>query len=72
MNMEVDVFTAYWNAITAIEAQEMLVEMTLHDWPKMKKNSRTELHRKIHKQAYPYLEARTITPQELARMLNGK
>lgn len=31
----------------------MLVKMTLQDYPNMKKNQRSSLHRKIHTMAYP-------------------
>jgi hypothetical protein len=52
-----------------LEAQETLCDMTLADWPNMRRASREELHRKTHKAAYPVTYSKPVTVAELAKML---
>jgi hypothetical protein len=52
-----------------LEAQETLRAMSMADWPNMKRSAREELHRKIHKAAYPVTYSKPVTVQELAKML---
>jgi len=52
-----------------MESQEMLRDMTMMDWPHMKKGSREELHRKLHRAAYPSTYSTPVSVQELAKML---
>ena len=52
-DLTIDQFESFWQAITPIEAQDMLTQFTILDWPNMKKEARQSLHRKIHKQAFP-------------------
>jgi hypothetical protein len=42
-----------WEAITIIEAQDQLALLSALDWPNMKKQKRQELHRDLHRKAYP-------------------
>jgi hypothetical protein len=46
----------YWLAITAIEAQEALVQMQVADYPHAKPEQRKRVYRKMHKLAYPRFE----------------
>jgi len=68
--MPVNVFDEYYMAITTLEAQEMLVEMRLSDYPNMKKNDRSKLHRQMFKLAYPKTE--TASSQDVAAWIKGK
>lgn len=43
----------FYEAITVIEAQDMLVAMKLADWPRAKPESRKQFHRETRKLAYP-------------------
>jgi hypothetical protein len=60
-----------WLAITQIEAQEQLKQMTIADWPNMKKAARTKLHKELHSQAYPseLRKKNYITPEQLQKVL---
>lgn len=39
----------YWEAITNLEAQEMLLQMKLHDYPYMDKQPRIKFYREMEK-----------------------
>jgi len=41
------------NAVKQLEAQEMMVKMQAHDYPNLKKDDKTRIHRRIHRIAYP-------------------
>lgn len=60
-----------WEAITVIEAQEQLKNMTLMDWPNLKKAQRTKLHKELCKNAYPseIRKKNYISPEELLKVL---
>lgn len=47
-------FNKYWNAIIPLEAQELLTNLTLHDFPHLKKEKRSKVHKQLHKQAFPF------------------
>ncbi len=53
LEMPNDLFLQFWNSITVIEARDMLSQMTIGDYPQMKKENRTSIHKKIYKLAYP-------------------
>ncbi len=57
--------------MTSIEAQEQLKLMTVADWPNMKKQTRSKVHRELFKQAYPseVRKKNYITPEELQKVL---
>jgi len=57
----------YYEAITTIEAQEMLLDMTVVSYPKMKDRDRSKLHKDIHSKAYPEQEEKTISFAEFAQ-----
>lgn len=43
----------YWEAITSLEAQEMLLQMKLHDYPYMEKQPRLKFYRQMEKLSAP-------------------
>tara|TARA_S200002703_G_scaffold48346_1_gene41767 strand:+ start:4908 stop:5165 length:258 start_codon:yes stop_codon:yes gene_type:complete len=50
-NMPVDEFQVYWEQITKLEAQEMLIQMTIADYPALKGHQRTNLYNKVKSHA---------------------
>ena len=60
----------FWDLITRIEAQEMLKALTIQDWSHMKKDKRSSLHRKLHKQAFPE-DHKAITLEEYMKQSGG-
>lgn len=57
--------------ITVIEAQEMLKQLTVQDWPNQKPRSRERLHKQLYKKAYPdiFNEGKRVSVDSLARAL---
>lgn len=53
------------NAADAIEAQETLTHFKASDWPNLKKRDRENIHRKLHRKAYPF-EWENVAPLSLA------
>lgn len=52
----------------------MLIKMNIADYPNMKKEDRSKLHRSVHKTAYPEIHEANIkqlTPEDLMRALNA-
>jgi hypothetical protein len=47
----------------------MLRLLTVADWPNMKQSRREELHRKLHKTAYPSTYSKPVTLDTLAQLL---
>ena len=43
----------YWQLITRLEVQDMLMQLTISDWPNMKNEKRSSVHRKLFRDAYP-------------------
>lgn len=62
-----------WQAITQIEAQGLLLELTVEDYPWMKKDARRKLHREWHRKAYPRTHENTerLTTTQLAERLKA-
>lgn len=56
-------------AITAIEAQRVLVDMKVADYPRMTKDGRSQLHKDIHKQAYPEGLQKQMSFEEFIRKM---
>lgn len=70
--MDVEVSQRYWEAITVIEAQELLKQMTIIGTPYMSKENSQKVHRDLHKQAYPKThEGPPVGPQDLAAILGA-
>ena len=70
LNMELDLFYTLWQSITVIEAQEILMQLKISDWPNMKDNDRQKFHRDLHRAAYPKTkESVTLTMEQFAAAL---
>jgi uncharacterized membrane protein len=66
-------FEVLWQAITRIEAQNTLVELSVQDWSHLKKEQRQKLHKQLHKQAYPelYEKKKPQSTKDIFNMLAG-
>jgi len=63
-------FLTYNEAITVIEAQEMLLQMQISDYPNMKSDGRRTFHKKIFNLAYPKnKETKIISAEDMALIL---
>jgi hypothetical protein len=76
--MSWDEAESFWQAITQIQAREVLVGMQVADFPWKSKDDRKRLHKHFHKLAYPKIHdsSEVVTTEELAKRLgaaiNGK
>lgn len=72
-NMDSEDEEMLWQAITVIEAQDALVQIKNNSFHRMKRNEQERYHRRLHRKAYPddYAEPVTVTPQSIARIVNG-
>ncbi len=68
-DMDVPTTSAYWQAINAIEAQEMLKANQSADYPNLKSQAKKKQFKKLRKQAYPTEEKRAISPADMAKIL---
>lgn len=65
-------FEMLWQALPRIEAEQMLVQMKLADYPHMKKEAREIFHRRTYIRAFPdSQEAKPLSFKELSGVLNG-
>ena len=69
-SMDAIEFNEYWGAITMIEAQAMLTDLTIQDYPHLKKHKRNQIHRKLSSLAYPEKKRELMTTKEIADYLN--
>lgn len=61
-----------WQAITRIEAEQMLLQMKIADYSHMTKSAKETFHKKMWIKAYPdSQEAKPISFKELEVMLGG-
>jgi hypothetical protein len=68
--MPVSLFYKYYEAITVIESQEILLQMQVSDYPQMKQESRKSFHKKIFNLAYPRNnETKILTSKDMALIL---
>lgn len=51
--MPINTFESYWQAMTVIDAQRLLREYSVADYPNVKLGTKRKLHRQVHKMAYP-------------------
>ena len=70
-SMDAVIFSQYSHAIEPIEAKEILVALKISDFPKLKDQERTRLHREFYKKANPlHLSGRKVlTTRELAKKI---
>lgn len=72
-HLSIDDFESFWQSIDVIENQNILTQFTINDWPNMKKEARTKLHKQVHKKAFPKTHE-TSKPQstkDIFEMLSG-
>lgn len=72
--MEVDEFSLMLEALDMITAREKILELTVADYPSVKKESREKIHKAFHKQARPHIfeKKKPITTKELASLFGKK
>ena len=64
-----DQFTTYLKGLEIIKARETLEQWSSNDWPHLKKDRRQQMHRKIHRIAYPNQKAVAMTHEQLAKFM---
>tara|TARA_B100000214_G_C23925464_1_gene608136 strand:- start:817 stop:1083 length:267 start_codon:yes stop_codon:yes gene_type:complete len=70
--MSVIEFDQYWQSITKIEAQEMLLEFTIADYPHLKPNRRREVYRKLKRlQTNGREDGALMSPEEIAKAIGA-
>jgi hypothetical protein len=69
--MSVIEFDQYWLAITKIEAQEMLLEFTVADYPHLKPNRRREVYNKLKKLQDNGQAPGLMTPKDIAKAIGA-
>ncbi len=71
--MDAEQVEEFWQAITVIESQEVLLGMKIADFPHLTKSARTTSHKDFFKQAFPrtFRETRTVTWGEVANLVGG-
>ena len=70
-NMEYITALEYYVAIDCIEAQKILMDMQVSIYPKLTKEGQKQLHRKIHRKAYPEGMQKQMSFEDFARKMNG-
>lgn len=51
--MDPDKLEGYWLAITELEAQDLLLQLRVSQYPWLKKEDQVKTHRQFYKLAYP-------------------
>lgn len=70
--MRVNDFEMYFRAITPIEAQEVLLDLTVADFPMMKKGQREKIHSQLKKTARSIDAKREpMTTEKLAAIIGS-
>lgn len=71
--MSVILVDTLWQCITQIEAQNLLCQMSVVDWPNMKKQDREKRHKELFSMAYPkhMIPKNKITVEDLQKLLKG-
>ena len=71
--MDLAVFNDYWAAVSVLEAQEGLVQMSMMDWPNLKRPDRSKRHRELHRIAFPksWQESKPVSGEDMARIIKG-
>ncbi len=69
--MDWDTQESLWLAITQIEAQDVLINLTIAQYPWLKKEQQKKIHREMHRKAYPKTHERVenLTTRQLAERL---
>lgn len=67
-------FSSLYLAIDSLESQEQLLALTAHDWPNMKREQRSKMHKSLYKSAYPSnfdKQKKYITTDQLKGLFSG-
>lgn len=75
MSMPWESFLEYWKAITPIEAQKALADISVFNYSKMKKENRQKLDRKLRTDAYSSIdntEGRLANYNDVLAKISGK
>ena len=64
-------FDQYWLAITKIEAQEMLIELTIADYPHLKPMRRRELYNKLKRHQDNADANQLMSPKDIAKAIGA-
>ena len=71
--MEWNTAMEYYSAITVIEAQNVLIDFNVSDYPHMKKDQRRKMHKKYSKMAYPKTLQEQVSFEDfIKRMTDGR
>ncbi len=68
--MPVDEFEIYWQQIAKIEAQEMLLAITVADYPHLKGNQRTQIYNRIKNHASDDKQ-KILSTQDIAKVIGA-
>jgi hypothetical protein len=74
LNLTLDEFAGYFNAMRAIQAEEMMIAFGVADWPNMKENERSKRWKALSKDANPMAKSKgkTLSNKELAEILKHR
>jgi hypothetical protein len=67
--MPADEIESLWQAITQIEAQEMLKQFQIADYPHLKARDKSRVHKDMHKLAYPHAQEKVLDAEAVANIL---
>lgn len=72
MQMELDVFDRYVEAIPILTAREGLMSLNITTYPHAKKTSQDKIYKALTKQANPKIEtSKQLSTADLARIIGG-
>lgn len=72
-SLPLDDFNDLWLAITTIEAQDMLSQISVNSYPHTNDQSRKKLIAQLEKKAYPFKnKTKTISNKELFKILSQR
>lgn len=69
--MDCETFNTYSSAIEVIEAQELLLSMQAADYPHLKSENRSDLHKRVYKTARPNISPKVIKLDDIEKVFNG-
>jgi hypothetical protein len=72
--MDIHTAQSYWNAIDTIEAGEVLLDFTIHDYPNLKDDKRKELFKKFESRlnSVRKSDSKKVTNKELMQLLSRR
>lgn len=69
--MDAEMANMLWEAMTVINAQEMLVDMNISAYPHMKEGAMKKYHRDLYRLAYPAQQQKRMTMEDLKKALQN-